>query len=405
MATVEKALTSDPRAVDVSIVMPCLNEAQTLGACIGSAKNALAELQRRHGLAGEVVVADNGSTDGSIEIAESTGARIIAITERGYGNALRGGIAGARGSYVVMGDCDCSYDFMESVAMVEQLLDGFDLCMGSRFKGTILPGAMPWKNRYIGNPALTGILNLFFGSGLSDAHCGMRAFTKAAFERLRLSAEGMEFASEMVIKAALLKLSTTEVPITLHPDRRNRPPHLKPWHDGWRHLRYLLMLSPAWLFFVPSAIFSAVGVTVFSTLLFARSAAVIHVGPLWFGDHWMILSGAMLAISHQLALFGAATLLYGSRSGYRRLGRLSRLLLGLTRLEYMLVSGAVAVGIGAAILFSVVASWSAEGYGGLQAIREMVAVTTFGMLGLQNIFGGFLLSIVRGNRARVGPSR
>jgi len=401
MATTQEATAPEPRSVDVSIVMPCLDEEQTLGICVATAWKALAELKRRHGLEGEIVVADNGSTDASIRIAEDAGARVVAIGERGYGNALRGGIAGARGSYVVMGDSDCSYDFMEAVAMVERLLDGYDLCMGSRFKGTIMPGAMPWKNRHIGNPALTGILNLFFGAGMSDAHCGMRAFTRGAFGRLQLSSEGMEFASEMVIKAALLKLRTTEVPVTLHPDRRDRPPHLKPWHDGWRHLRYLLMLSPAWLFFLPSAILFGIGVTLFSTLLVSRSVEVIHVGPLWFGDHWMILSGAMLAMSHQGALCGAATLIYGVRSGYRRLGPMGRALMRLTRLEYMLLAGIAAIAVSAAILLSVIASWSAEDYGALQAIREMVAVTTFAMLGLQNIFGGFLLSIVRGNRARV----
>lgn len=226
-----------PSGPDVSIVLPCLNEAATLGACIARAQEALAILEARHGLSGEVVVADNGSTDGSRGIAMGLGARVVEVRDRGYGAALSGGFAAARGRFLVMGDSDCSYDFLECVGMVEALAGGAELCMGSRFKGRILPGAMPWKNRWIGNPALSAILRLLFRTGVSDAHCGLRALTRDAFERLRLTSAGMEFASEMVVKAALLGMRVAERPVTLSPDRRGRPPHLRPWRDGWRHLR------------------------------------------------------------------------------------------------------------------------------------------------------------------------
>ena len=212
----------------------------------------MAIIQARFGLSGEIVVADNGSTDGSQAIAAAHGARVVAVVDRGYGAALIGGGHAANGKYVVFGDADGSYDFRECVPMVEALIGGADLCMGSRFKGGIAPGAMPWKNRYIGNPVLTGILNLMYRAGISDAHCGLRAVTKDAFGRLRLTGSGMEFASEMVIKAALQRLNIAEVPATLSPDLRDREPHLRPWRDGWRHLRYLLMLSPTWIFTVPA---------------------------------------------------------------------------------------------------------------------------------------------------------
>ena len=244
--------TIEREVVGVSFVLPCLNEAQSLEHCIGVIREALAELDHRLGLTGEIVVADNGSTDGSQALAERLGARVVPVAERGYGAALRGGFEAARGRYLVMGDSDGSYDFREATAMVEALMSGADLCMGSRFKGGIKPGAMPWKNRYIGNPILTGILNLLFGAGISDAHCGLRALTKPCFERLELTGSGMEFASEMVIKAALKGERIVERPATLSPDLRDRAPHLRPWRDGWRHLRYLFMLSPFWLFAAPA---------------------------------------------------------------------------------------------------------------------------------------------------------
>jgi glycosyltransferase involved in cell wall biosynthesis len=245
------------RSIDRStspIVMPCLNEAISLPHCLANAQTALARIAQDHGLDGEIVVADNGSTDGSQAIATAAGARVVAVTSRGYGAALIGGCQAAYGRYLLMGDADGSYDFTEGAAMIGRLHAGADLCMGSRFRGGIAAGAMPWKNRHIGNPALTGILNLLFRSGVGDAHCGLRAITRDAFDSLGLSGTGMEFASEMVVKASLKKLRIVEVPATLSRDLRDRAPHLRPWRDGWRHLRYMLMLSPAWVFGLPAVL-------------------------------------------------------------------------------------------------------------------------------------------------------
>jgi glycosyltransferase involved in cell wall biosynthesis len=227
---------------ELSVVMPCLNEARTVGRCVDKAVRSLAELH----IVGEVVVADNGSTDGSQDIARAHGARVIRAIERGYGNALRAGIAAARGRYVIMGDADDSYDFSSLQPFVDKLRQGHELVMGNRFQGGIQPGAMPWSHRYIGNPVLTGILNLLFHSPIGDAHCGLRGFRRDAYERLGLETTGMEFASEMVVKACLAHQKIAEVPIVLYPDGRDRPPHLRSFRDGWRHLRFLLSHSPIW---------------------------------------------------------------------------------------------------------------------------------------------------------------
>lgn len=307
-------LTEAAPAPDVTLVMPCLNEVQSLPHCIGNALDALARLRSELGLSGEIVVADNGSTDGSQTLATQLGARVVPIACRGYGAALIGGCEAALGRYILMGDCDGSYDFTEGVKMIAKLEQGYELCMGSRFKGSIAPGAMPWKNRYIGNPALTGILNLFFKPGISDAHCGLRAIRKDAFERLRLTGEGMEFASEMVIKGALLKLKITEVPATLSRDLRDRAPHLRPWRDGWRHLRYLFMLSPTWVFGVP-------GIAAFGAGLLILTAAALRslglIGAVPFGESWIVIGALLASVGHMAGLMATASHLYGVHAGYR----------------------------------------------------------------------------------------
>lgn len=387
--------------VDVTIVMPCLNEARTLQASVATAMEALAVLRERHQLSGEVVVSDNGSTDGSQTVAEGLGARVVHCVRRGYGAALTHGVLQANGRYIVMGDADGSYDFREAVPMVEKLREGWDLCMGSRFTGEIKPGAMPWKNRRIGNPALTGLLNLFFRSGLSDAHSGLRAFTRDAFLRINPTSQGMEFASELVIKATLLGLSCTEVPITLYPDGRDRAPHLRPWRDGWRHLRYLVMLSPVWLYFVPAFVIGALGVVILGLVLLAPAGGVATVGRFWLGDHWAVLAGAFLAMAHQTAIMGLVVTLYGAREGYRIMTPTLRGVYWATRLEHMLVLGAAFVAAGLGVLGYVVWVWRISGYGNLQMIREMVVASTLIVLGLQTAFGGFLLSIIGGNEAQL----
>jgi len=392
------ARPSSSAAVDVSFVLPCLNEVQCLEPCILMIRDALAELDQRLGLKGEIIVADNGSTDGSQALALRLGARVVAVSERGYGAALRGGFTAARGRFLVMGDADGSYDFREAVPMVEALTNGAGLCMGSRFKGGVKPGAMPWKNRYIGNPALTGILNLLFRTGVSDAHCGLRALTRACFDRLGLTGAGMEFASEMVIKAALKGEVIAEVPATLSPDLRDRPPHLRPWRDGWRHLRYLFMLSPMWLFAVPAAAGLAAGAGILAVAtwfaLFAPHARTL------FGDYWVVLAAAMIAVSHNAALLAFASHVLGVRSGYRRpkpwMARLSRWV----TLESMIIAGVAAGLAGFAVLVGIALAWWARDFGPARLVLPAVIGTLLMTLGAQTIFGGFMLSIVSGHEAR-----
>ena len=387
--------------VDVTILMPCLDEAKTLPACVSQAFEALQTLEARFGLTGEVLVSDNGSTDGSQEAARALGARVVDCEERGYGAALSKGVREAYGRLIVMGDADGSYDFLESVPMVGKLLEGYDVCMGSRITGEIKPGAMPWKNRRIGNPLLTGILNLFFRSGLTDAHCGLRAFTKQAFLAINPTSEGMEFASEMVIKPTLLGLRCTEVPVTLHPDGRGRPPHLRPWRDGWRHLRYLVMLSPLWLYFVPAFALGSLGTIILALVLAAPPGGVTKLGRFWVGDHWAVLAGAFLSIGHQTLLLGLAATLYGAREGYRVITPFLRSVYWATRLEHMLLAGGLLLLAGGSVLGYVVLAWRAAGYGALQMIREMVTASTLLVIGLQTMFGGFLLSVIGGNEAHI----
>ena len=381
---------------DVSIVIPCLNEAISLPHCLRSAQAALEAIRRDHSLSGEIVLADNGSTDGSQDIARAAGARVVSVAARGYGAALIGGFTAAEGRFLVMADADGSYDFVDAVPMIGKLMAGADLCMGSRFKGGIKPGAMPWKNRYIGNPILSGILRLLFRTHVSDAHCGIRALTKSCFERLRLSGSGMEFASEMVIKAALLKVRIEETPATLHPDLRDRPPHLRPWRDGWRHLRYLFMLSPTWVFAIPAivALVAGLAILLMAGLHFFGLSPVAN-----FGTSWTIFAGALIGVGHIAALLAAASHLYGVRQGYRVPSALTRRLARIVTLETMLGSGAVIWIAGVALLAAVAIYWSARGFDPLANIFPVVTGTALIVLGTQNVLGGFLLAILAGNEA------
>jgi len=382
---------------DVSLVMPCLNEARSLPHCLANAREALDLLRARLGLTGEIVVADNGSADGSQLIARAGGARVVDAPRRGYGAALIAGFEGASGRYLVMGDCDGSYDFREAVDLVALLRDGADLAMGSRFKGGIAPGAMPWKNRYIGNPILTGILNLFFRARVSDAHCGLRALTKDCFHRLGLSGSGMEFASEMIIKAALKGEKIAEAPVTLSRDIRDRPPHLRPWRDGWRHLRYLLMLSPAWAFAAPAAL--ALGAALFIFAMSLSAWAGGHWEESFFGNYWAILAGSLLGLAHTGGLLAAATHLYGVRAGYRRAVPADGFLARWISLESMLIAGGVAFFAGAGLLSGVLAYWSGHNFSGIRNVLPAVLGATLMVIGAQNAMGGFLLAIGAGHEA------
>ena len=282
--------------------MPCLDEAETIAVCV---EKAMAYIESR-GITGEVLVADNGSSDGSQAIAEGLGARVVAIARKGYGSALLGGIAAARGRYVIMGDADNSYDFSDLDAFVEKLREGCELVMGNRFKGGIASGAMPALHRYLGNPVLTGVGKLFFHSPVGDFHCGLRGFSRQAVQDLGLNATGMEFASEMVVKATLQCLRIAEVPTTLSPDGRSRPPHLRSWRDGWRHLRFLLLFSPRWLFLYPGAVLMALGLASMLWLLPGPQ----RLGALTLDVHTLVYSAAAIICGFQAIAFSLFTKIY-----------------------------------------------------------------------------------------------
>jgi glycosyltransferase involved in cell wall biosynthesis len=281
--------------VELSIVMPCLNEAQTVGTCIRKARGFL----ESRGVPGEVIIADNGSTDGSQEIATGLGARVVQVTEKGYGSALMGGIAEARGRYIIMGDSDDSYDFSDLGLFLEKLRQGYDLVMGNRFKGGIKPGAMPSLHRYLGNPVLSFIGYLFFKTPVRDFHCGLRGFNKDVVRLMDLRTTGMEFASEMVVKASLHGVKVAEVPTTLSPDGRDRPPHLRSWRDGWRHLRFLLFFSPKWLFFIPGLCLSLFGLVIVGALMFGP----VTLFGVTFSNNTMIYGTAMILVGVQSMFF------------------------------------------------------------------------------------------------------
>ncbi|WP_394731058.1 glycosyltransferase family 2 protein [Altererythrobacter sp. GH1-8] len=392
---------SNSERPDVTIVMPVLNEVDSLPHCIGNALEALALMRTELDLSGEIVIADNGSTDGSQALATELGARVVPVAARGYGAALIGGCEAAFGRYIVMGDCDGSYNFTEGVAMVAKLEEGYDVCMGNRFKGGIAPGAMPWKNKHIGNPGLTGVLNLFFRSGIGDAHCGLRAIRKEAFSELKLSGSGMEFASEMVIKAALTKQRMTEVPATLSPDLRDRPPHLRPLRDGWRHLRYLFMLSPTWVFGVPAVIALGTAGVIFAIGLMHLLGLL--PGTSFFGTSWSIVAGFLATCGHLGLIMAVATHFHGVRSGYRLMRPVFKRHEKLMTLEAALLSGLALCLAGAAGLGIVTYNWGQSGYLPLDNPLPLILSATVGAIGLQTLLGGFLLAIIGGNDNRLTP--
>ena len=372
-------------SLELSIVMPCLNEAETLGICIKKAQWYLDQ----HNISGEIVVADNGSTDGSQEIAAQMGARVVPVQEKGYGSALRGGIAAARGQYIIMGDADDSYDFTKLTPFIEKLRAGCDLVMGNRFKGGIKPGAMPPLHKYLGNPVLTWIGRLFFSSPCSDFHCGLRGFSKAAIAQLNLRTTGMEFASEMVVKASLYKMRIAEVPTTLSPDGRSRPPHLRSWQDGWRHLRFLLLYSPRWLFLYPGALLMLLGLLVVLWLL---------PGPRGIFDiHTLLFAATAIIVGFQAVAFAVFTKVFAISEGLlpedRRLDRVFRYI----NLEKGLIVGGAFLLIGIAGSIYSFSAWEANLFGPLepsQTMRIVIPSVTCLALGVQMIFSSFFLSVL-----------
>ena len=375
--------------MELTVVMPCLNEAETVATCVRKAIGFLSA----SGISGEVVVADNGSTDGSQAITARLGARVVPVSARGYGNALMGGIAAARGKYVIMGDADDSYDFTNLMPFVTELRKGADLVMGNRFRGGIEPGAMPKLHRYLGNPVLSFIGRLFFPSNIGDFHCGLRGFNRNSALTLGLQATGMEFASEMVVKATLWGQSITEVPTTLKKDGRSRPPHLRSWRDGWRHLRFLLLFSPRWLFFLPGLLLFLLGLV---------AGAIVESGPVTIGNvtfdvDTLVGASAMVVIGFQAVLFWLFTRVYAGSEGFlpkepgvqRVLARLSLergLLLGLA----LGVAGIVGVVVS-------IAAWGGSGFHNLNyehELRLIIPSATALIVSCQLILGSFFLSIL-----------
>jgi len=377
-------------SIEVSIIMPCLNEAETIGTCILKAQSWL----QRSGVNGEIIVGDNGSTDGSQEIARKLGARVVDIPQRGYGIALHEASLAARGCFCIMGDSDDSYDFSDLDMFLIKLRQGYDLVMGNRFLGGVKPGAMPWKNRYIGNPVLSAIGRFLFKAPARDFHCGLRGYSKEALQKMDLRTTGMEYASEMVIKATLLGQRIAEVPTTLSPDGRTRPPHLRPYRDGWRHLRFMLIFSPNWLFLYPGLILMAVGLLAGGVLL----GQPIRLHGLRFSVDTLIYCSAMVATGFQAVLFAILSRSFAVQEGLYPRKKTALFIPTLISLEKWLIAGAAAFIAGMFLAFYALHIWQQAGFGELQTeiIARIVVTSSLAiMLGLETVFSGFFLSTLQ----------
>ena len=374
---------------ELTILMPCLNEARTLGRCM---KKASSFLEENH-ISGEVLIADNGSTDGSQQIATDLGARVVHIDQKGYGWALRGGIEVAMGKYIIMGDSDDSYDLYHLMPFIEKLREGYNLVMGNRFKGGIATGAMPWHHRYIGNPILSGLGKLFFRIPVNDFHCGLRGFSKEAIERMNLQTTGMEFASEIVVKAALMKMRICEVPTTLSPDGRDRPPHLRSFRDGWRHLRFLLLYSPRWLFFYPGIFLMVLGGIVSAVLIFRP----LSIGNIYLDINTLLYFSAFIILGFTMLLFSVMSRVYAYQSGLIPNQPEFYGLLKYFKLENGLWVGLLVLLLGIGLAIYALVRWSGTGFGDLDPrnfMRISIPSVTAIIMGGQIMFFSFILSIL-----------
>lgn len=381
--------------LELTILMPCLNEELTLGICIKKAKKSLEE----NNIRGEIVIGDNGSTDRSIEIAESLGARVVHVPEKGYGSALIGGINAAKGKYVIMGDSDDSYDFSRLMLHVEKLREGYDLVMGNRFKGGIEKGAMPFLHRYLGNPVLTFVGRLFFNTSIRDFHCGLRGFNRERMASINLECPGMEFASEMVVKSLLNDFKITEVPTTLSKDGRDRPPHLNTWTDGWRHLRFLLLYSPAWLFLYPGILLFIVGI-VFTVLLLLQPLQVIGVE---LDIHTLAYSATSVFIGFQLMFFFAFSRIYASMNDLLPPNKFYKYYKNKFSLEKGLILGGLFILVGIVLVITAWLSWQSVDYGDLkprETLRVVIPSIFFLIGGIQIAQSSFLISILELKKAK-----
>jgi glycosyltransferase involved in cell wall biosynthesis len=381
--------SSEIEAVELSVVMPCLNEAETLETCVLKIQKAFQEA----GIFGEIIVADNGSIDGSPEIATRLGARVVNVQDPGYGNALMGGIAAAYGKYIIMGDADDSYDFGHIPRFLTQLRAGADLVMGNRFKGGIQPNAMPALHKYLGNPVLTRIGRLFFGGTCGDFYCGLRGFTKEAYRTMDLRTTGMEFATEMVVKASLLGMKVSEVPTTLSPDGRTRPPHLRTWRDGWRTLRFFLLYSPRWLFLYPGVALMLVGLGVGSWLL----PGPRRIGSVVFDVHTLLYAAIAVLLGFQAIAFAVFTKLFATSEGLHPPDPLLDRLFRYINLELGLLVGAGLALTGLGVSVYAVRVWSLHNFGPLDmshTLRIVIPAALSLTLGVQAIFSSFFLSVL-----------
>ena len=377
------------KKLKLSILMPCLNEVETVAICIAKAQSFL----ERNDIVGEVIIADNGSTDGSQVLAEKAGARVVHISEKGYGSALIEGIVAAKGKYIIMGDADDSYDFSELGAFVEALDAGADLVMGNRFQGGITPGAMPFLHKYLGNPVLSGLGRLFFKSSFGDFHCGLRGFRKKSVLSLGLRTTGMEFASEMAVKASLQGLEVAEVPTILYPDGRSRSPHLRTWPDGWRHLRFLLMYSPRWLFFYPGIVLTIVGLLISAYLLPGPRV----IGCVTFDINTLMYASFFVILGLQSVFFFLFSKVFGTSVGLLPPDiQIEKMMKALTLERGLIIGGLMILsGIGSSI--AALIYWSQNYFGAIdpaQSMRLVIPGVMMFSIGVQLVFASFFISIL-----------
>ncbi|MGD0397447.1 MAG: glycosyltransferase [Syntrophobacteraceae bacterium] len=371
--------------MELSIVIPCLNEKDTIGLVVQKAMTSLQKL----GLQGEVLVSDNGSNDGSVQIANNLGARVVPCSRKGYGNALKSGLSSAAGKYLIMGDADDSYNFAEIDDFIKYLQKDNDIVIGTRLRGKIEKGAMPFLHRYLGTPVLTFIINMLFGTKISDCNCGMRGVRKDAFEKLNLESSGMEFASEMIIKAGILKLKIKEIPISFYRDKRNRSPHLNTWRDGWRHLKFILLYAPNLIFMWPAFIFFVLG----SLLMMLQINGPFILGPIYMGLHVMILGLSLSVFGAYIFQMGAVIKLFSRQSPFYRDDILMKWLDRIT-VEKGLIFGGMIMAVGLALDLGVVMKWAENGFHNIFVPQAVVLGLYFILTGMSLVFFSFLKTIM-----------
>jgi glycosyltransferase involved in cell wall biosynthesis len=384
--------------VEVTFVMPCLNEAETLAGCVKAARRCIEENR----LSAEIIVADNGSTDGSQALARAEGARVVDVSLKGYGNALQGGFAAARGRYLIMGDSDMSYDFGDAMKFVAKLREGYEMVMGSRFKGRIMPGAMPPAHQYFGNPGLSWLGRTLFQSRFSDFYCGLRGFSKEAYRRMNAKSPGMEFALELVVKSQVLGMRSTEVPITLHPDGRSRPPHLRTFRDGWRSLRFMLGMSPRWTLFMPGLVLVALGLIVGGLVAYGP----VFIGGVGFDVHTLVAASLAVILGWMWITTAVAMRFYALKDEIGEPAGLTKAMFGWFNLERGLIVGGVTLLSGLAVILWLLYGWAKVDFGTLdvsRTLRPMIVGATLVAVGFQTVMASVMCSML--TIARGGPRR